>query len=1729
MLKRLLTAVLVLGVLIAFNSTAFSNPSDFPRDLDPKDRDIVKQTTPQPAKAKLLPGYVNHPNRAPRKAMVSPTADDMTPGAPAPDTTTCYLQDYYTPYFTGAPCYAYQVGLNDLAGNPTTDQVAMRFDVFNYPAYKSGLYRVGVRIDNASRSGGAGVPLRIRVFTDGGGLPATQVDSFDFALPKITTPGATYLFTLPHTVELIGPSFHIGVGYGPGAVAGDTLNLRSTSGNDYGCTNAVTGRASYYVAPTWYDVPTAFVDDTGYDFGIRAYTCEFYTSCFTQYPFSGSGYIWAVPDPAWSTGSVLNGMAQRFVAAGPDTLKTVIIRHYNLLDGSYTGTSTNGIEVSVWGDDGSGNVDYSSGALATVTLPGGAGLFTPGGLAVGGWKAVSVDFSSFNLVLLGPFHLSAKMTSDNPADGALYFFTSNTSTNIQTGGSANFTGDTCPWQRMSGASVGCTTVATWDTDLGFDAGFLIGSYRCKDEFYSCQYQVLHDGTFNAGFGMGYAAAGFSRRGAAQKVQGGVGNMPNRVNSFGFNISDDALFGDPCCTNGTPGLRAFIAADNGLLGPGAYLWTVDLTYADLSPDINGWTTVVIPGGYVISGDFYVGFEILPTDSVNEYWYFGGDRQTASHTTPPHYMVNGGLWQFRNGAPDYWQNRHAASGDLANGLFEVDFCSIPPNEWACGPADVWPTIGHDYRRTSHSNVSLSDAYCDLTLNWLYAHPTQLATFVGPIVANNIVVMSFTAEYKILDLTTGGVLATLNDATLFGTTNIRCIPTIETIGGVPYLFVAGGSNNSVGCFDITNPASPVEVWRIAPSNSWGGLGNIGVARYTNFIVQTISGTPVVFFGTDAGRVYAVNAVTGAAYAPWGTGSANPTALGGSVLASGATDGTRLYYGTKIDGLNADLFALAIADGSIAWQLSATGPLQGTVVFPSLSAGAEGFDATVAVTPDDGTVYAVSTMGLGNHPTDGVFYRINSTSGAVKSAVASNASFGAVGQLIVDQNRIYFPSRSRWVGGSVGGYLEAFNRYTGSYVYGVNGGGGEDGTYYTGGVLTCEIGATDLLFAFSSNGYLSCFQADNGNELYNRRIDHYSAAFNIGGAGALAPGHLLFGTRYGEVIDMVKGADRPRLEILHYAAEQPVPFGSPNPTYITFPDIYTNTGCATLNVTDITLTDVSNGSTLGPALSGISRDVFADGSALADALAMNAGQFGKVHTPMNNRAIEIEARDVVSKPGINRAAAAVPPYLNSGTIAAHTVAPGDTLGITVDVNGPLVNRGPQIFFADFTTDDPDFWLGSSALLPEVQLTLIGGCLTDTTTLEFGASAANWQLVTNSGRLGEGDWEPPTSGTGPGNFGIDGITTEFFQGAYLYMVDSFRLATNVTSWQGGEGPSDGWFSMQPDPNFCDGSCKPALTTGVTLGAFSTTGVGAYTPLTGNIICKSYIDSVQNFDLGGGWNWRNYTGAFDAALTMGLYAKTKTFGVVDAPAPLTVLNNVTIEVMKFYPRFGQAVTGWKFGANIDYDVGSDTASLDQSISTVWSCGWGNPATGDAFGMIKLPFGGCGIAPMKNVRALQALQGQFEDTDGRGNPYYDSAYYYMSLPAGSATSQNIRQSGGDQQMHATIIEHDFVGNDTLVFGVAHFAFADVATPANGANYADMARLVNKFVGFGRGDVNNDNTINLADIVYLSETVAGGAKAIPFEHLGDVNADGAVDNGDVTFLVNYYFNYGACPTGKFIVGL
>ncbi|MCH9025423.1 MAG: hypothetical protein IH931_08830, partial [candidate division Zixibacteria bacterium] len=175
---------------------------------------------------------------------------------------------------------------------------------------------------------------------------------------------------------------------------------------------------------------------------------------------------------------------------------------------------------------------------------------------------------------------------------------------------------------------------------------------------------------------------------------------------------------------------------------------------------------------------------------------------------------------------------------------------------------------------------------------------------------------------------------------------------------------------------------------------------------------------------------------------------------------------------------------------------------------------------------------------------------------------------------------------------------------------------------------------------------------------------------------------------------------------------------------------------------------------------------------------------------------------------------------------------------------------------------------------------------------------------------------------------------------------------------------------------------------------------------------------------------------------------------------------------------------------------------------------------------CGYKPIKSCRLLDSSQGQFESTLGRGNPFWDSAYFFMSLPDGSETSQGT--GGADQQFMATFIEHDFGPNETLTFAVAHFGISsgvtDPSAAGGGGEISALANLVNKWVGFGRGDVDDDQNITIADIMTIVSIVSGSVLgAIPFEHLADVNADGAVDGADVTYLVDYYFNAGPCPAG------
>jgi hypothetical protein len=625
-----------------------------------------------------------------------------------------------------------------------------------------------------------------------------------------------------------------------------------------------------------------------------------------------------------------------------------------------------------------------------------------------------------------------------------------------------------------------------------------------------------------------------------------------------------------------------------------------------------------------------------------------------------------------------------------------------------------------------------------------------------------------------------------------------------------------------------------------------------------------------------------------------------------------------------------------------------------------------------------------------------------------------------------------------------------------------------------------------------------------------------------------------FGGVVSLTKDIDRPRLEIQDYDPNVAVEFSVSTSVIYTVDDMFVNTGCADLTFNAVNVDDATFGST-DPGIVSVRPGLQDLTNSLAKQLAWNSG----FHKDVDEFDVNIDAgANLVSSVRDqsyrnergNRAAMAFPVYLNGVVepFATEVLPAGDTIPLVLDVNASLIERGPQTFYIELDTDDPDFFLNAASPFlanehPELVVTLVGGCLTDTTALHFGAGGANYQWVSNTSRLADGDW----SAFG---FEYDGEPDGVFQGTYVFGVSTERIAMNVTNWSG-QGQENSWYAVQGDPNYCDNSCKPALTTGVPLGDIWD-GISAYVPITGNVVCKSWIDSVQDYGLGAGvaaWDWRNYGAPFDDTLTMGLTANTRTIGALDTDG----LTNLTLEIFEITERNGDTVPDWKFAGNVDYDIspvlggGPDTAVLDQSSSAVWTTSAANASSVHfAFGMVKIPFG-CGYAPIKNAMSIDANQGHWNSTDGRGDPYWDSAYFYMSLASGTERS-HVMQGSADQQWHATLVEHDFLPNETFTFGSVNFGLISGVTnpsaPGGGGEISALANLANKWAGFGRGDVNDDNAINLGDIMTLAAIVNGSIPgAIPFEHLGDVDTDNDVDNADLQYLIDYYFQCGPCPLG------
>jgi len=176
------------------------------------------------------------------------------------------------------------------------------------------------------------------------------------------------------------------------------------------------------------------------------------------YDFPGSwNYVRGYLTPGYygAQYDTLCGYAQRLVF-NDDTLKTITIFHY-VYDyyQPYDSSSTNSLEVTIFNDDGTGNIDTMQSPVYIDTLLAGEDLFPNGGFGSEGFHVVKVDISGLNLVLNGPYHIAVKTTSSSLDDGGFFFLLSDFYSMAVEGGSLFFpsqgwqrTGESPFWQQL---------------------------------------------------------------------------------------------------------------------------------------------------------------------------------------------------------------------------------------------------------------------------------------------------------------------------------------------------------------------------------------------------------------------------------------------------------------------------------------------------------------------------------------------------------------------------------------------------------------------------------------------------------------------------------------------------------------------------------------------------------------------------------------------------------------------------------------------------------------------------------------------------------------------------------------------------------------------------------------------------------------------------------------------------------------------------------------------------------------------------------------------------------------------------------------------------------------------------------------------------------------------------------------------------------------------------------
>jgi hypothetical protein len=134
------------------------------------------------------------------------------------------------------------------------------------------------------------------------------------------------------------------------------------------------------------------------------------------------------------------------------------------------------------------------------------------------------------------------------------------------------------------------------------------------------------------------------------------------------------------------------------------------------------------------------------------------------------------------------------------------------------------------------------------------------------------------------------------------------------------------------------------------------------------------------------------------------------------------------------------------------------------------------------------------------------------------------------------------------------------------------------------------------------------------------------------------------------------------------------------------------------------------------------------------------------------------------------------------------------------------------------------------------------------------------------------------------------------------------------------------------------------------------------------------------------------------------------------------------------------------------------------------------------------------------------------------------PDSSGTLVHVSQLGvSDTTVQSGAFQFDQVGGGYYDFQVSHPGYVPLDTVVQVRGGADY-NFTLQADSFLRGDVNNDQQIDLADVIYLLNYLfKGGPTPSPF-FSGDANSDDSVDISDAIYLLNYLFKQGPPPSSR-----